>query len=301
MILRCRSFASDTSAADDCVEVLAAHSGLGSSLEMYRRHVHDEFNNLDSSGATETIWEESAPDRHVLDVLVRKSGEAIGDHLDDLVKVLKLQACPDRAGIAARMDLLGVVHFLCHAEHLDEAVKLAGASLIEDVLVPNATWQAGQANSKIRKGAMVCINSLLNKKLISPEELQECLGSLMPVIKSSLDDNWSPDNRLAGIYVVTEILKNLHGVVTGDELREIYPELLKRLDDSNDTIRQEVCKTFIVFFGALPARWSTSLYEYILRNLFEKTPSKKMFCCCFGTQFRIEIIELFRFCLGSFI
>ena len=63
----------------------------------------------------------------------------------------------------------------------------------------------------------------------------------MPVIKSSLDDNWSPDNRLAGIYVVTEILKNLHGCVTGDELREIYPELLKRLDDSNDTIRQEVC------------------------------------------------------------
>ena len=47
------------------------------------------------------------------------------------------------------------MHFLCHAEHLDEFVKLVGENLIEDVLVPNATWQAGQANSKIRKGAMV--------------------------------------------------------------------------------------------------------------------------------------------------
>jgi len=268
LVLRCRAFASDTEPADDCIEVLASHSGLESSLDMFQAHVHAEFAKLSDSGATTELWEESAPDRHVLDTLVKKSGMAIGDHLEDLCRVLQFQGNPQEANVTARMDILGIVHFLCHSEELEDHVRCVGALLVEDILVPNSTWKSGSANGKIRKGALVCLNSLLKRRLLQPSELQEALSSLMPILKSSLDDSWSPDNRLIAVYGVTEILKLLRGVVTGDELREIYPELLKRLDDSNDAIREEVCKTFIVFFSALPAKWSNSLYEYILRNLF---------------------------------
>jgi len=53
-------------------------------------------------------------------------------------------------------------------------------------------------------------------------------------------------------------------------LREVYPELLKRLDDSNDQIRAAVCKVFETFFQLMSSipKWSDSVYQYIIKTLF---------------------------------
>jgi len=57
-------------------------------------------------------------------------------------------------------------------------------------------------------------------------------------------------------------------VISGEQLREIYPDLLKRLDDSNDKIRVVVCDALRTFFECLPSNWSRSIFEYILKTLF---------------------------------
>ena len=49
---------------------------------------------------------------------------------------------------------------------------------------------------------------------------------------------------------------------------EIYPELLKRLDDAQDGIRVETCQAFEIFFTHLPEYWSSSLYPYTIKQLF---------------------------------
>jgi hypothetical protein len=53
-----------------------------------------------------------------------------------------------------------------------------------------------------------------------------------------------------------------------DDYDLIYPELLKRLDDAQDSIRIEGCKVFEVFFDHLPDPWSSSLYEYTIKTIF---------------------------------
>merc|ERR1719478_982697 len=68
--------------------------------------------------------------------------------------------------------------------------------------------------------------------------------------------------------VLACLLVDLQAVISADQLREVYPELLKRLDDSNDKIRAAVCEALSTFFKCLPPKWSRSLYEYILRTLF---------------------------------
>merc|ERR1711972_692561 len=60
----------------------------------------------------------------------------------------------------------------------------------------------------------------------------------------------------------------LQAEINGEQLREIYPELLKRLDDSNDKVRTAVCEALSMFFKCLPPKWSRSLYESILKTLF---------------------------------
>jgi len=68
--------------------------------------------------------------------------------------------------------------------------------------------------------------------------------------------------------VLACLLNDMQAEITAEQLREVYPEMLKRLDDSNDKIRTVVCEALSVFFKCLPPKWSRSLYEYILRTLF---------------------------------
>merc|ERR1712094_131078 len=132
------------------------------------------------------------------------------------------------------------------------------------VLIPNCVWKAGQSNNKIRKGGMVCIHALLKQHLVTPAALNAAFSDLLPILKSCLDDSWSPDNRMIACLVLPCMLTDMQAEITAEQLREVYPEMLKRLDDSNDKIRTVVCEALSVFFKCLPPKWSRSLYAYIL-------------------------------------
>jgi len=52
-------------------------------------------------------------------------------------------------------------------------------------------------------------------------------------------------------------------------LHQIYPELLKRMDDSSDEIRIVVTKTFLAYFRAFPSDYDNDLYKLHLEALFK--------------------------------
>merc|ERR1712190_327850 len=186
-----------------------------------------------------------------------------------LVPVIARQSAPDDASIPARVDLLGLVHFLTADEPaLAEVMRIHSAAFLQTTLIPNCTWRAGQSNSKIRKAGLVCVHAMLQRRLVSPSALNESFADLLPILKSCLDDSWSPDNRMIACLVLSCTLSELQAEINGEQLREVYPELLKRLDDSNDKVRAAVCEALTMFFKCLPPKWSRSLYEYILKTLF---------------------------------
>ena len=53
-----------------------------------------------------------------------------------------------------------------------------------------------------------------------------------------------------------------------DKYDLVYPELLKRLDDAQDSIRVETCKVFEIFFDNICKPWSSSRYEYTIKTIF---------------------------------
>merc|ERR1719171_2313269 len=115
---------------------------------------------------------------------------------------------------------------------------------------------------------MVCVHALIKNHMLSPADLNASFSDILPILKSCLDDSWSPDNRMIACLVLSCLLQDMQAEISGEQLREVYPEMLKRLDDSNDKIRVVVCDALAVFFKCLPPKWSRSLYEYILRTLF---------------------------------
>merc|ERR1712118_399612 len=269
LLLRMRSTEEcDHTAVDSCMDYLANLCGR-SRRQLYEEHLRTRLVEL-LTGADCELWEERSHKRHVLETLLRNSGPAVAEHLGTLALVLARQASPEDASVPARIDLLGLVHFLVTEGDpaVIEAMREHAPVFLETILIPNCIWKAGQSNNKIRKGGMVCIHALLKQHLVSPVALNAVFSDLLPILKSCLDDSWSPDNRMIACLVLACLLNDMQAEITAEQLLEVYPEMLKRLDDSNDKIRTVVCEALSVFFKCLPPKWSRSLYEYILRTLF---------------------------------
>ena len=59
-----------------------------------------------------------------------------------------------------------------------------------------------------------------------------------------------------------------HGL-TEEPVHQLYSEILKRLDDSNDTVRKAACQTFSTFLKAAPKRhFQGPIINYTLDCLF---------------------------------
>jgi len=269
LLLRMRSGDEcDGTAVDGSMDTLADLCKK-SRRELYVEHLRSRLGDILASADME-LWDDKSPKRHMLETLLRNAGAATAEHLPQLVKALARQASPEDSSVPARIDLLGLVHFLILEDDdtLRAAMKEESSNLLNSVLIPNCTWRVGQSNNRIRKGGMICIHALLEGHLLTPATLNEAFVDLLPILKSGLDDSFSPDNRLIACLVLKCTLAELQAEINGEQLREVYPELLKRLDDSNDKIRIAICEAIAVFFQCLPPKWSRTLFEYILRTLF---------------------------------
>lgn len=74
--------------------------------------------------------------------------------------------------------------------------------------------------------------------------------------------------RFASVVCLKHCLGFIGHLFKDDDHKEVYTELLKRLDDAQDGIRIETCVVFEVFFDSLPEFWSNSLYEYCIKSIF---------------------------------
>merc|ERR1719353_2533059 len=223
----------------------------------------------------------------------------VAPELARLLPLICAQADPENANAQARTDLLALVHHLLELDakevreawmtgDLEEDSIMIGCAMadikvpqthalaaIRTVLCPNAAWRSGNANQRIRKGALVCMNLLLESRLLGANEVRSLINEILPTLKMVLDDSWSPDNRLIATLVLHGLLSAIArgdamADLDGEVLRDVYPELLKRLDDSNDAIRQAICGVFRTFFeilGSVP-KWGESVYVYIIKHLF---------------------------------
>ena len=72
------------------------------------------------------------------------------------------------------------------------------------------------------------------------------------------------------IYIIYLLYILYTGVLSEQSIREIYPKLLTRLDDSNDYIRISICDTIIMFLQCAVNKhcYSGTTIDYILDQLF---------------------------------
>ena len=112
-------------------------------------------------------------------------------------------------------------------------------------------------------------------------------GELLPGLASAMEEDYFADTRAAACHAVAEALRlDAEYVVSknGDEdrggnaasssafddarRRFLYPELLKRMDDSRDAIRVTAADAVGAFFDAMPRDYDETNVGYLLKGFF---------------------------------
>lgn len=200
-------------------------------------------------------------------MLVRRSNTAVVDFWDEILEIIA--TCVDRdRDYELRMDMLSLVEHFLKTETLHSTIVFYSEIIVKMIIVPCLKWSVGIPSNSIRKASVVCMMTLLNHGLIESVKMHQNFQEVFTEMKSCLDDDWMNELRFATVILTRKIMERIKDDIEHEVFKEIYPELLKRLDDAQDGIRVEAAKTFELFFELLPVKWSNSLYDYCVKNIF---------------------------------
>jgi dynein assembly factor 5 len=249
---------------DQTMDALAKSCGLEEGSELFSVELSLM---IDEMQENYEIWNKHSAERFIFDLLVRRSSTALVERFEDILQIIAANV-DNTKEVELRMDMLALVEFLMSQEILSDTISFYSEIILKLILIPSTVWKIGSPNVKIRKAAVICMIRMIDNKLIREEKLRDNFKAVMGVLKNCIDDDWANDLRFTSVVLIRKLIEYLHTVFDDEDYKEIYPELLKRLDDSQDGIRVATAETFQVFFKHLPDPWSSSLYEYTIKNIF---------------------------------
>jgi len=245
-------------------------------------------------------WDPSSPALSAFTILIRECPEEswvnINHFLPLLIKMMKPKAIPIPGSAEAnalsyasqrgeevintnigvvdvRLNLIALLESLIRAGttnwECSQHIANASESIIKHVLIPNLIWRVGRVEGTVRKVALATCYGILKAGAVKPDTLFNTASELVPLIVSHLDDNdLSP--RQMSCLCITVLFERLRGAFSEQSIREMYPKLLSRLDDSSDTIRVGICHALVMFLqcGTHKKFYSGTTIDYTLDQLF---------------------------------
>ena len=91
-------------------------------------------------------------------------------------------------------------------------------------------------------------------------------GELIPSLVSALEEDYYADTRAASCHAMRHLLLTAGDKLTDEHRRAVYPELLKRMDDSRNEIRVAGAGVVAAFFDAMPADYDETNTGYLLKG-----------------------------------
>ena len=79
--------------------------------------------------------------------------------------------------------------------------------------------------------------------------MSEVSDELLTRMRSTMEDD-NKSTRLVTVRVLGHLFVLLGQSLNQDQLHNMYPDLLKRMDDSCDDIRVAMCVTFVAYFAS---------------------------------------------------
>lgn len=247
---------------------LASVQGLRSSQDLYSAHAQQL---LDSYQDGYAMWNNHSVERLVFDALMMESGPVVGEMLDDVIPVLSVNLNPEKDAelrlkffnLLSRL-MMNAPNTLDSQQRFDDFA----VTVVKDMILPNCVWKAGRTAGAIRTTAVSCLWALLKSGVLTTEKLITVTDDLMTQMKSLLEDD-NNSTRLITCRVMMHIFTIAGSALDQHKLHNMYPDLLKRLDDSSDDIRVAVSKTFVAYLDCFEDQYNVDLYKAHLEEIYK--------------------------------
>ena len=239
-------------------EQLAHACGFGSVFAFAQEHSKELLEVLCQGQAA---WDKDAADQHVFSALLFNCEQGVlAGLVGDVMGVFAGCVAKGRDP-HVRLHALKLLDRLLEDGARRGCFEGVASRLLADVILPPCTWEVGKTAASIRFHAIVVLGTFFRTGMMARDELVSVLENaamqLLPTVHSSLDEDYYRDTRLASCHAMVSILTTAGAALTDEHKRAVYPELLKRLDDSNDDVRVEACRAL----EALATHCLTAAYD----------------------------------------
>jgi len=144
----------------------------------------------------------------------------------------------------------------------------AASTILKKIVCGSLVWRVGRVEATVRKVTLAVTHALLRAGAVKPATLYEVAGELVPQITSQMDDHETSVRHISALCL-NVVFERLRGAFGYQAVSELYPMLIKRLDDSNDEVRVQACKALGAFMAAAsPGAYSGTALDYTLDQLF---------------------------------
>ncbi|XP_076838307.1 dynein axonemal assembly factor 5 [Brachyhypopomus gauderio] len=254
--------------AEECVACLSRVLGLGSVFELYRQHMAQLLQWLLESLHSCSAY---SIQKTQLDIIACQSGPVVGEFLPELLPLLQRclgSGCDPEVQLAvftllSRLLLKGT---LDSQGRLGEYVEI----FLQDLLLPHLVWRAGRTAAAVRTAALSCVLALLQGGAVSAEQAV-CVGAELSARLLSALEEESPLSRVMACRGLHSLINLTAPCLHPDTLNKIYPELLKRVDDSSEEVRVEALKVLSAWFSGLGRDYEPAAHrphlEFLLQQL----------------------------------
>ncbi|XP_059204870.1 dynein axonemal assembly factor 5-like [Centropristis striata] len=253
----------------ESVQLLGKVQGLDSAMELYRRHMGQL---LDWLSASVNTWTSYSPQRLQLHIIVVQSGPVIGEFVSQLMSLLCCCLQPDRDPEMRMSTFTMLAKLLLDAANtLDSQGHFRDQSekFLCDVLLPNLVWRAGRTAGAVRTSALSCLLALLHGGTVTAGQLLCLEEKLSPQVLSALEED-SQMARLLACRSLSAILRLTGTSLHPEALNKVYPELLKRLDDSSEDVRSVALQALGLWLCSLTKEYNPELFAAHLQLLFQQ-------------------------------
>ncbi|KAL7753746.1 hypothetical protein RI367_000677 [Sorochytrium milnesiophthora] len=200
-----------------------------------------------------------------------------------LAALLKQPDTREQTDAAALLGLLGLMTQmdidpdirLCALELLD-LMALTGPleqsllpSILLSLILPNIVWRAGKPATRLRIASVQSLALLLGITVRLPAHLSaakstrinallsstqsvtlDIIAQLLPHIVACMEED-NLNTRSYALHIIQTLL-SLGYTFNEEAYKNVYPEVLKRLDDAHDDVRVLACATTSTLVSALP-------------------------------------------------
>jgi dynein assembly factor 5 len=251
-------------AISETIAALAAHCGLPSAAALAGAHAGAL---LEAASADAASWGAGSPNYLLFRALLQACGPAaLAALLPAVAEVVGPAVADHERDPQLRLGLLALLDELLEDGAKGGAFGGGHAPLaLRRLLLPPLAWRAGKVAAAVRYAGATCLATFASRRLASGAQLLALAasGELLPPVLGCMEEDWFPDLRHSACYCLEQLLLACGPGLGAEQRRAVYPELLKRLDDSSDRVRLAACGALVALVAGMPGDYCDTNSGYL--------------------------------------